>query len=314
MNQLESPSEISLQGRLAEAGPGYRGRRRRLDLHERDGLAFELQAAGVPVPEFVKSNAGWVDRRAKLFEAGDYPDKGVSISPETLRALAENFDLPVPVLIEHSESPLELGYLTDVEAVGHELFGTLALTEEANALVERSQARSLSVGLTPDLSAIREVSLVRAPRVADAQLFWCELSNSTREPHFGVGALETGDAEIARLKTRIAELEAQRVAEQAQRTLDELLAQGRLTPAQLPFARAMIAVNDSVNFDGESQPLAQLLIAMIERQPAAGLFREWVPERENPASAALLLPEEAAFYQTHFPEVSLDAIADAKRA
>ncbi|MCH7903160.1 MAG: hypothetical protein IH944_01180 [Armatimonadetes bacterium] len=38
--------------------------------------------------------------------------------------------------IEHATSPLELGYLTSVEADDGELFGTVALSAEANDLTE----------------------------------------------------------------------------------------------------------------------------------------------------------------------------------
>ncbi len=44
----------------------------------------------------------------------------------------------MPLLIEHATSPLELGYLTSVEADGGELFGTVALSAEANVLIEKS--------------------------------------------------------------------------------------------------------------------------------------------------------------------------------
>src|SRR5687767_10849414 len=126
----------------------------------------------------------WIERSAKLFEAGEFPEKGVSITPEQLAGLAGAFQDPVPVLIEHSESPLELGYLTSVQVMGDELFGTVSFTPEAHVLVERSGARSLSLGLTPDLTRIREVSLVRNPRIESAQLFsggpvfWGELGGT----------------------------------------------------------------------------------------------------------------------------------------
>ena len=113
----------------------------------------------------------WVRRRAKLFEAGDYPDKGISVSDADLAALVEGFSGPVPVLIEHSESPLELGFLTEVSREGRELHGTVSLSTEADALVRRSGARGLSLGLAPDLRSIREVSLVRRPRVSGAGFF-----------------------------------------------------------------------------------------------------------------------------------------------
>ena len=104
--------------------------------------AFRQAGIEPPAPET------WIERRAKLFHTGDFPDKGVTITQETLGALVRSFSEPVPVLIEHAESPLELGFLTSVEAIGDELFGTISLTPEANALVERSGARGLSLGLS----------------------------------------------------------------------------------------------------------------------------------------------------------------------
>ncbi|RYG24586.1 hypothetical protein EON82_10240, partial [bacterium] len=90
--------------------------------------------------------SGWVQRRAKLFEAGEYPDKGILVTDEDLIALAEGFSRPVPVLIEHAQSPLELGFLTAVERSGKDLFGTVSLSQEADALVRKSGARGLSLG------------------------------------------------------------------------------------------------------------------------------------------------------------------------
>lgn len=141
------------------------------ELIEADACQPTPRAAGTTQPAPSGSALDWIERRAKLFEAGEYPDKGVTITVENLQSLAGRFGEPVPVLIEHAESPLELGYLTSVEALGGELFGIVALTPEANSLVERSGARALSLGLTPDLLAIREISLVRNPRVESAQLF-----------------------------------------------------------------------------------------------------------------------------------------------
>lgn len=117
------------------------------------------------------TGASPVRREAKLFEAGDYPDKGVTVLPEDLADLAARFQRPVPILIEHTDSPLALGFLESVRADGTELFGTVALSEEANCLIEQSGADSLSLGLSPDLREIQEVSLVRHPRVPSARLF-----------------------------------------------------------------------------------------------------------------------------------------------
>lgn len=116
-------------------------------------------------------DAEWIERKAKLFECGEYCDRGVSVSPSDLQRLASCFDSPVPILIEHTETPLRLGYLTDVEAIGPELFGTLALTKEANDLIEESGAKALSLSVSKSLERIHEVSIVSNPRVESARLF-----------------------------------------------------------------------------------------------------------------------------------------------
>lgn len=230
-----------------------------------------------------RSVARWVERRAKLFEAGDYPDKGLSVTVEDLARLEESFEGPVPVLIEHAESPLHLGELTSVEAIGGELFGTVRLTEEADRLVRRSGAASLSVALSPDLGRIVEVSLVRHPRVPDARLLGAGPVFSTAWPSVSVSP-------------------------EARALLDALLMDGRLTPAQRPFAEALLACGQGVVFDGGSVPVAALAKALLERQPPSALLSEVAPARGSNDSN-LLLPEEEAFYRRYFPDIDLAEIA-----
>lgn len=282
--------------RAAEAGPGYHGRRFELSREQAVSLASELRACGEEVPPYLTGETKWIDRRAKLFEAGEYPDKGVTITVSDLRKLVEGFDMPVPVLIEHAETPLEIGFLTQVESQGGELFGNLALTEEANALVEKSDARALSLGLSKDLSQIREVSLVRKPRVKTAKMFadeicfWCEL--------------ESNDD----WKTRFQELSKKIERDYAAKKVDEWLEKGKLFPAQAEFATAILQAEQTIEFDGHSRPVHELLIAMIEKRPPHGLFSEIVPG-SSPNANAHFSPEEAEFYRKHFPDVSLEAIA-----
>jgi hypothetical protein len=271
----------------------------------------------------------WIERRAKLFEAGDFPDKGLRISSEQLEKLARGFNGPVPVLIEHSESPLELGFLTKVEAVDGELFGTVALTKEANELLEAQEAKALSLGLAPDLSEIREVSIVRTPRVADARLFsgvcFCGELCGGEQPGLSDGSGKSdlsdgsdGTADFAdtldgcsHWRRRYEELSAGNRRSEAARTVDGFIREGRICPAQAPFAEAMLLAEDTIEFDGESKPLRQLLIAMIERQPPMALFSAIAPDSPLVSSGAAqgLLPEEAEFYRRHFPDVSLEEIA-----
>jgi hypothetical protein len=218
----------------------------------------------------------WIDRPARLFEAGEYPDKGLTVTPQDLETLAQAFDHPVPILIEHAKSPLELGYLTDVRAEGPVLMGTVSLTKEANDLIETSGARSLSLGLSPGMDRILEVSLVRDPRVKSAQMFCdggllCEGSG-------------TDDGFVERC-----------------------LREGKLTPAQRPVAEALLAGVAAAWSQG--QPASALVRRLIELNPSRGLFAETVPDvrSEEPWDA-----EVRDFYRRHFPGLSLEEIA--KRA
>ncbi len=320
-----SPEVQGLLRQAAELGPGYHGRRREASATERDALRAALVEFKQPVPAFMEAQGPWIERRAKLFEAGDYPDKGVAITTEDLQKLAGGFDLPVPVLIEHAESPLQLGYLTSVEALGGELFGTVSLTPEANALVEKSGARSLSVGLSPELDAIREVSLVKNPRVESARLFSGDLNPlplvgegregvsqpppPTPEPPNPVGNEASQQGDGSQWRQRYEQLQRETQQQQTDREIDGMVKAGRLTPAQVPFAKAILGTEDAIEFDGTSTPLRQLLIAMLERQPPHTLFKEVAPQPTQAGDRALLLPEEVAFYERHFPGVSLDSIA-----
>lgn len=225
----------------------------------------------------------WIEREAKLFEAGEYPDKGVTVGCEDLKALETNFTRPVPVLIEHAESPLQLGTLSSVRADGDHLFGVVRLTPEADRLVRQSGAQSLSLGLSSDLKQIVEVSLVRHPRVPSARLFaGHRFTMPWRQP----------DPEI-------------------RKKLEGFIQEGRLTPAQVPLAEALMACPDVIEFEGEKESVRALLIAMLERQPPHALFSELAPASPE-AEDALLLPEEEAFYRRYFPGVKLADIARRK--
>jgi hypothetical protein len=111
-----------------------------------------------------------IERDAKIFEAAVYEDKGVEVTEDDLDIIVANHT-PVPIKVEHTDTPLVLGSLTKIWRIGKELFGKLAFTKPAWALVEASDARKLSVGLKKDKSALAEISVVRNPRVADAAVF-----------------------------------------------------------------------------------------------------------------------------------------------
>ncbi|MEQ1823163.1 MAG: hypothetical protein ABL949_11680 [Fimbriimonadaceae bacterium] len=288
---------LDLYRKAARHGPGYKGRRE-FGAEERQQLLDDFVGAGIQPPPYLQIETEWVDRRAKLFEAGDYPDKGVTATRETLVGLAKTFDLPVPILIEHAQTPLQIGYLTQVEVIGDELFGEIALSQEANALIDQSEAHSLSVGLDKELTEIREVSLVRTPRIATARIF------------SGVEFAQPWNAERDPWREKFLELEAKNRQTEAARKVSQLVKEGRLTPAQVPFAVALMETNDQVQFDGQSLPVARLFEELLERQPKASWFGEVAPSPSR--ATTTFLPEEADFYQRHFPDLSLDQIAAKK--
>lgn len=273
----------------ASFGPGHRGNRQNASPKERAMLRDDLEALGLDPPQYLTEEQVWVDRSAKLFEAGSYPDKGIEVSTQDLERLTKNFDLPVPVLIEHGKSPLDIGYLTSVQVSGNDLIGTIALTKEANDLIDSSGAKALSLGLSADLLEIQEVSLVKNPRIRSAQIFTGEVFTDTID-----------------WKSAYDELLAKTRTGNVINELNRLVTDEKLVPAQIPFAEALLGINQSVQFNGESQPIATLVLALIESAPKVGLFRELAPS--GPESSPLH-PDERAFYDRYFSGLSLEEIA-----
>lgn len=115
-----------------------------------------------------------VERKCLLFEAGDYADRGVTVTPGDLWQIAQNSPKTLPVRIEHlRESPFDaaLGTVTGLQAVGTQLWGILRQPLSAWRFVRRAGARSLSVALDTLEKRLTEVSFVCRPRVAAAQVF-----------------------------------------------------------------------------------------------------------------------------------------------
>ncbi len=293
---------LELQRRAAAIGPGYRGQRTTATATERAEFAQLWQSTGQLVPPYLAEERRWIDRSAKLFEAGDYPDKGVTISQEDLASIAANFDLPVPVLVEHTTSPLELGFLTHVEMRGQELFGVIALTQEADTLLRQSGAKSLSIGLDREMRRIREVSLVQNPRVRSARLF-------TGCTHMEGGRLDDD------LPDRLAEMRAEMARERAERRVAEFVRLGKLLPSQASMVETLLSRCELVEFDGSAVSVGQLVETIFDRQPSHRLTEEvGRMQAVEQAAAHLMLPEEAEFYRRHFPGVDLAEIAQRRQA
>lgn len=294
MESLCEDEGIGANIRVAAAmiGPGYRGERAQVDDERRRDLAEKIAAAwqdGQPpkyVDDILKGSApSWIDRRAKLFEIGEYEDKELSVSCEDLQRLAQGFDLPVPVLIEHVENPLHLGYLTQVEAVGAELFGNLALTPEAERLIEEQGAKSLSISVSRSLDKIFEVSIVAHPRVESARLF-CANFNAVEKNEWKAEALK---------------LQQQVAAQEVDKSVEELIAKGRIAPVSRGAARRLL-------FSANKKGIGEEIKAFLESLPVQIQFGELVPQSVEAAA----IGEEVDFYRRHFPNIGIEEIMKRK--
>lgn len=113
-----------------------------------------------------------VFKKGKIFQCGDYPDKGVSVSVEELRAGNESF-APVPLNIEHWHSVLDgrLGELIAVEfADDGSVFGLISIPKALDDLLEGEQL-PVSIEIKHDTLAIVGLAFAKFPRVPDAAVF-----------------------------------------------------------------------------------------------------------------------------------------------
>jgi len=108
---------------------------------------------------------------ARLLVADDYPDRGLTITEEDLDRIIAHTKQPVPIYLEHKPS-LVFGWAGKLWRIGRELWGKLRFRPAAQALLEESPIRGVSVGLAVEPEPhLREVSLTLNPRVPTAQVF-----------------------------------------------------------------------------------------------------------------------------------------------
>ena len=239
-----------------------------------------------------------IEREAKLFEAGVYPDKDVEITEADLDRIVAGF-VEAPVKVEHEDTPFDgvLGTLKRIWRRGRELFGSIAFTTEAWQLIDLARARRLSVAISRDKSAITEVSLVRRPRVAGAVVFSTgEVGSVDGEPTKGgncmnqntvepldAAATEGGRLEacitnetLARLEAKNSELEFKLSVRDAQAKVDALKRAGKLVPAAESFARAILSAGGgaSITFGEETVSAAQLFERFMDAMPKVIEFGE----------------------------------------
>ncbi len=220
-----------------------------------------------------------VERNAKLFEAGEYPDKGVSISETDLAAIAAvtGKNLPLPIRLEHIKGPISFGALGKVWAKGKELFGRLVFPKPAWELVRTCGAGKLSIALRRDGGGISEISMVTAPRVADAAVF--SRFGEELQLELGTERVDSPHSQADSVfSAKIEELERALREKSAKDTLHRLKAAGKIVPASEEYAKALLLIDEktAVKFSGsemEASP-AELFIQFLECQPKVVEFSE----------------------------------------
>ncbi len=201
------------------------------------------------------------ERPARLLETGEYADKSLTVTEDDLDAIVSRFTAGLPVKVEHLDSPLDpLGRVVRVWREGNALFGTLAFPDDLGGFLRRRGAAKLSVGLTREPLALKEVSLVLKPRVASAAFL------SAESLHVEL------NAEIVRLRAAL-------TAREVDAQIAALKAQGRLVPASEAAARALLGAEggEIIRMAGGYETVASVFRRFLATQPPTVVFGETAP-------------------------------------
>ena len=227
------------------------------------GSELKIEA---PTPLALSSQEEMLSERpARLLEAGEYPDKALSLTESDLDDIVARFTAGLPVKVEHMDSPLDpLGRVQRVWREGNTLFGVLAFPEDLAGFLRRRGAAKLSVGLSREPLALLEVSLVLKPRVASAAL------------------MEEGGRPVEALSAEIVRLRAALSAREADAQVAMLKTQGRIVPASEAAARALLLSNEtSVLMAGGPEPVSAVFRRFLDAQPPVVRLGETAPAGES---------------------------------
>ena len=214
-----------------------------------------------PVPLALSEEEMPSERPARLLEAGEYPDKSLSLTESDLDGIVARFTAGLPVKVEHMDSPLDpLGRVQRVWREGNALLGVLAFPDDLAGFLRRRGAAKLSVGLSREPLALLEVSLVLKPRVASAAFMGAENANAANL-----------NAEIVRLRAAL-------TAREADAQVSAFKAQGRIVPAAEAAARALLSSGaTAVLMAGGPEPVSAVFRRFLEAQPPVVLLGETAP-------------------------------------
>ena len=129
----------------------------------------------------------FVERPARLFRAGHYPKKNLTVTVKDLQRIAAG-TTEAPIQVGHVEEKFRLGTAHGFEVRGDELWGTLRLHRPANALLAlNGNLDTLSIGVPRTLDRLKEVSVTGNPHVAGAQMFSDDNDSDTAVLTFSIG-------------------------------------------------------------------------------------------------------------------------------
>jgi hypothetical protein len=200
-------------------------------------------------PAAVNLSDGVMERDARLLVVGTYPAKNLTVTEADLDALVTNFSGPVPVKVEHIDSPLDpLGVVERVWRVGSELFGRVKFPASMGTFLSERGAAKLSVGLLKEpVWKLLEASLTLTPHVPSATL----LSDTER-----------GELVTLRSAVRRQTVDAQIV---------ELKLSGRVIPATEALARVLLSSEESavvtLSDGGAAVSVPQAFYQFLKSQP-----------------------------------------------
>jgi hypothetical protein len=204
---------------------------------------------------------GVMERDARLLVAGSYPDKNLTVTEADIDALITNFSGPVPVKVEHINSPLDpLGLVIALSKRGSgataELHGRVKFPKEMATFLSERNAHKLSIGLLKEPAwKLLEASLTLTPHVPTATLLSDPLA-----------AVTLSDPERVELAGLRAQVRKQTVDAQ----IIELKAAGKVLPATEALARVLLSAEESAVVtlsDGASSSVSAAALSLLRALP-----------------------------------------------
>jgi hypothetical protein len=221
----------------------------------------------------VNFSDGVMECEARLLVAGVYPEKNLTVTEADIDALVLNFSGPVPVKVEHIDSPLDpLGLVISLSrkgsGAGAELHGRIQFPPEMAAFLPQRNAHKLSVGLLKEPAwKLLEASLTLTPHVPTATLLSRGMGLSEGMAcHAPTDAVTLSDPERVELAGLRAQVRKQTVDAQ----MVALKAAGKVIPATEALARVLLSTDDSALVTlsgGAGQSVAAVALSLLRAQP-----------------------------------------------